>query len=66
MAAYRMTNGLVDHMTIISEAAADRFVKSASSPESCSPVVPNGVDTERFRQCGAGNSGGAAILARRQ
>lgn len=27
MAAYRLTNGLVDHMTIVSQAAADRFIR---------------------------------------
>ena len=50
MAAYRVSNGLVDHMTIISEAAADRFVKERIVPRELLTCVPNGVDTERFRQ----------------
>jgi len=50
MAAYRMSNGLVDHMTIISEAAADRFVNERIVPRELLTCVPNGVDTERFRQ----------------
>ena len=50
MAAYRISNGLVDHMTIISEAAADRFVKERIVPRELLTCVPNGVDTERFRQ----------------
>ncbi len=50
MAAYRISNGLVDHMTIISEAAADRFVTEGIVPRELLTCVPNGVDTERFRQ----------------
>jgi glycosyltransferase involved in cell wall biosynthesis len=50
MAAYRISNGLVDHMTIISEAAADRFVNERIVPRELLTCVPNGVDTERFRQ----------------
>ena len=43
MAAYRLTNGLVDHMTIVSQAAADRFMSaSGSSPGSCSGGAPTG------------------------
>jgi glycosyltransferase involved in cell wall biosynthesis len=49
MAAYRLTNGLVDHMTIISQAAADRFVSEGIVPARLLRVIPNGVDTERFR-----------------
>ena len=54
MAAYRVSNGLVDHMTIISEAAADRFVKEGIVPRDLLTCVPNGVDTERFRQVAPG------------
>jgi glycosyltransferase involved in cell wall biosynthesis len=54
MAAYRISNGLVDHMTIISEAAADRFVKERIVPRELLTCVPNGVDTERFRQVAPG------------
>ena len=49
MAAYRWTNGLVDHMTIVSQAAFDRFVAERIVPAEILRVVPNGVDTSRFR-----------------
>jgi glycosyltransferase involved in cell wall biosynthesis len=49
MLGYRPTNGLVDHMTIISQAAADRFVRDRIVPRALLEVVPNGVDTERYR-----------------
>jgi glycosyltransferase involved in cell wall biosynthesis len=49
MAAYRLTNALVDHMTIVSEAAFDRFVAEGIVPKEILRVVPNGVDTSRFR-----------------
>ncbi len=48
MTAYRLTNGLVDHMTIISEAAANRFVGERIVPRDLLRVVPNGVDIERY------------------
>jgi glycosyltransferase involved in cell wall biosynthesis len=54
MAAYRLTNGLVDHMTIISEAAADRFITEGIVPRALLTVVPNGVDTDRLRNVPAG------------
>jgi glycosyltransferase involved in cell wall biosynthesis len=54
MAAYRVSNGLVDHMTIVSQAAADRFVSDGIVPRSLLTVVPNGVDTDRFRRVPAG------------
>jgi glycosyltransferase involved in cell wall biosynthesis len=50
MAAYRLTNRLVDHMTIISEAAADRFIGERIVPRHLLRVVPNGVDPEPYRQ----------------
>ena len=49
MAGYRVTNGLVDHMTIISQAAADRFVGERIVPERLLTVIANGVDTDRMR-----------------
>jgi glycosyltransferase involved in cell wall biosynthesis len=49
MAAYRLTNGLVDHMTIVSEAAARRFVADRIVPERLLRVIPNGVRTEHYR-----------------
>jgi glycosyltransferase involved in cell wall biosynthesis len=50
MAAYRLTNGLVDHMTSISQAAADRFIRERIIPRDLLTVVPNGVDPELFRK----------------
>jgi glycosyltransferase involved in cell wall biosynthesis len=49
MAAYRWTNRLVDHMTAVSEAAADRFIGEGIVPGSKLTVVPNGVDPALFR-----------------
>jgi len=49
MLGYRLTNGLVDQMTIISQAAADRFIRDRIVPRALLEVVPNGVDTERYR-----------------
>jgi glycosyltransferase involved in cell wall biosynthesis len=49
MAAYRLTNRLVDHMTIISEAAANRFIHERIVPRRLLTVVPNGIDTDRLR-----------------
>jgi glycosyltransferase involved in cell wall biosynthesis len=50
MAAYRLTNGLVDHMTSISQAAADRFIRERIIPKDLLTVVPNGVDPELFQR----------------
>jgi glycosyltransferase involved in cell wall biosynthesis len=49
MLGYRLTNRLVDHVTIISQAAADRFIREGIVPAALLEVVPNGVDTERYR-----------------
>src|SRR5919108_1948547 len=49
MAGYRFSNRLVDHMTIVSQAAFDRFVAERIVPAEILRVVPNGVDTSRFR-----------------
>ena len=49
MAAYRLTNRLVDGMTIISETAADRFIREGIIPGDLLRVIPNGVDPEPFR-----------------
>jgi glycosyltransferase involved in cell wall biosynthesis len=54
MAAYRLTNGLVDQMTIISQAAADRFVRESIIPKKLLRVLPNGVDIASFRNVGPG------------
>src|SRR5687767_4805904 len=44
MAAYRLTNRWVDGMTIISEAAAERFIRDGIVPKDLLRVVPNGVE----------------------
>lgn len=49
MAAYRLTSGLVDRFTIISRLAAERYVAIGAVPETRLQVVPNTVDTARFR-----------------
>jgi glycosyltransferase involved in cell wall biosynthesis len=49
MAAYRLSNRLVDEMTIVSQAAFDRVVRKRIVPRELLRVVPNGVDTELFR-----------------
>jgi glycosyltransferase involved in cell wall biosynthesis len=54
MAVLRLTNGLVDHMTIVSQAAADRFIGDGIVPKDHLTVVPNGVDTEQIRNVPAG------------
>lgn len=53
MAAYRLTNRVVDQMTIISEVAADRFIREGIVPGRLLRVVPNGVDSELFREVSA-------------
>jgi len=50
MAAYRLTNGLVDHMTIVSDAAADRFVRERIVPRKLLRVIPNGVDVDLYQR----------------
>ncbi len=54
MTAYRLSNALVDRMTIISEAAADRFIRDGIIPEKLLTVVPNGVDADEFQRVPAG------------
>ena len=49
MLGYQLSNRLVDHMTIVSQAAADRFIRDGIVPERLLTVLPNGIDTERFR-----------------
>ncbi len=46
MAGYRLTNGLADQMTIISEAAARRFIDEGIVPAKLLRVLPNGIDTD--------------------
>ena len=49
MTAYRLTNGIVDQMTIVSQAAFDRFVAERIVPRELLRVLPNGVNTELFQ-----------------
>ena len=63
MAAYRVTNGLVDHMTIISEAAAERFIRERIVPRELLRVVPNGVDPELYGRVPPGVTRGVAAAA---
>ena len=58
MAAYRLTNRLVDHMTVVSQAAADRVIGEGIVPKELLTVVPNGVDTEQIRNMPAGSREG--------
>jgi glycosyltransferase involved in cell wall biosynthesis len=53
-AGYKLTNGLVDHMTIVSQAAAERFIRERIVPRSMLRVVPNGVDVDLFENLPAG------------
>jgi glycosyltransferase involved in cell wall biosynthesis len=48
MWAYRLSHRLVDGMTIVSQAAADRYIKEGIVPRELLRVVPNGVDLERY------------------
>jgi glycosyltransferase involved in cell wall biosynthesis len=50
MAAYRLTSGLVDRFTIISRLAAERYIAIKAVPARRLQVVPNAVDTDRFRK----------------
>jgi len=54
-AAYRLTNWLVDQMTIVSQAAADRFIADRIIPADLLKVFPNAVDTDRFREVPPGS-----------
>jgi glycosyltransferase involved in cell wall biosynthesis len=49
MAAYRLTNRLVDRVTIVSQVAADRYLRERIIPRELLSVVPNGVDPDLFR-----------------
>jgi glycosyltransferase involved in cell wall biosynthesis len=48
MWGYRLTNGLVHHMTIISQMAAERHIRDRIVPSRILRVVPNGVDATPF------------------
>jgi glycosyltransferase involved in cell wall biosynthesis len=49
MAGYRLTNRLVDRVTIISRLAADRYLEIGAVPPERLEVIPNTVDLETFR-----------------
>lgn len=50
MAAYRMTGKQVDRFTIISRLAAERYLRIGAVPAERLVVIPNTVDTDRFRR----------------
>lgn len=50
MLAYRLTSGLVDQVTIISQLAAKRYIAIKAVPPALLRVIPNAVDTARFRK----------------
>ena len=47
--AYRLTDRLADRTTIVSATAAERYVGMRAVPRERLRVIPNGVDTARFR-----------------
>ncbi len=47
--SYRLTDRLADYTTIISEASAQRYLAAGAVPRDRLRVIPNGVDTGRFR-----------------
>ena len=49
MAAYRLTSGVVDRVTLISRLAADHYLAIGAVPHRLLQIVPNAVDTDRFR-----------------
>jgi glycosyltransferase involved in cell wall biosynthesis len=49
MAAYRLTSGMVDRVTLISRLAAEHYLAIGAVPRRLLEIVPNAVDTERFR-----------------
>ena len=60
-AVYRMTAGLADLTTIVSEAGARRHRELRATPADRLLVVPNGVDLDRFAP-----DAGVRTLARRE
>ena len=50
MTAYRLTNRFMDRVTIISRLAAERYVSIGVIPADRLEVIPNAVDTARFRR----------------
>ena len=48
MLAYRITNPLVDRITAVSTAAADRFIKLKAVSAAKLVILTNGIDTEHF------------------
>lgn len=47
--AYRLTDRLADRTTIVSATAAERYLSTRAVPPQRLQVIPNGVDTGRFR-----------------
>jgi glycosyltransferase involved in cell wall biosynthesis len=57
MMAYRLTNRLADQMTIVSQAAAGRFIAESIIPKDLLRVLPNGIDIAPFRDVPSGTRG---------
>jgi glycosyltransferase involved in cell wall biosynthesis len=49
MAAYRLTSRVVDRVTVISRLAGEHYLAIGAVPQRLLEIVPNAVDTERFR-----------------
>jgi glycosyltransferase involved in cell wall biosynthesis len=47
--AYRLSNPMADMVTAVSQAVADRHRESGAAPAAKLRVIPNGVDTGRYR-----------------
>jgi glycosyltransferase involved in cell wall biosynthesis len=52
--AYRLTDPLCDVTVAVSKAAAERHASAGAVPRSKVRVIPNGIDTSRFRPGGGG------------
>jgi glycosyltransferase involved in cell wall biosynthesis len=50
MAAYRLTSGAVDRVTVISRLAGEHYLAIGAVPRRLLEIVPNAVDTDRFRR----------------
>jgi len=48
MAVYALTSSCVDRVTAVSEAAAERFIRSRAVPRNKMSVITNGIDTNEF------------------
>lgn len=49
MLAYRLTDFLAEHSTNVSQAAVERYIAIGAAPRDKMSLMPNGIDTERFK-----------------